>query len=100
MTYKKFLLTTLAALVLSMLSWLLFFRALDILNPETNFTISQNTKDNCLYGANLAKQGFVGTEFEDWNFYESCLLNVICTNQTRSCPVQEIHEQAAFFVVD
>jgi hypothetical protein len=64
---------------------------------EREFKIDKGTHESCLYGANRAKEGFIGTEFEDWNFYESCVLNVMCANPTNKCETEKIHEASKFF---
>jgi len=68
------------------------------MDDDRQFTIDKGTHENCLQGALQARKGFKGTEFERWNFYESCLLNIECANPMPECPVKEIHEQSRFFL--
>lgn len=65
--------------------------------PKRSFEVDQNTYESCLYGAKRAREGFVGTQFENWNFYETCLLNLYCSG-IHECPTKEIHEASSFFI--
>lgn len=67
------------------------------IHPKKEFKVDQNTHESCLYGANRAKEGFVGTQFENWNFYETCLLNLYCSG-VHECHTKEIHEASSFFL--
>lgn len=60
--------------------------------------VSQGTKESCIFGANQAKEAFEGTRFEKWNFYETCILNIVCANPEKTCPVERIHQESAFFL--
>ena len=63
-----------------------------------SFIVDNGTYMSCLEGALRARVGFRGTDFARWNFYESCVLNIACSNPMRECPVKEIHEQSQFFL--
>lgn len=55
--------------------------------------ISEGTRQECRYGADLAKKGFQGTEFENWNFYHTCVVNIVCSNPDKACPIEQIHQE-------
>lgn len=73
--------------------------SINLLNcsKPTTYSVSSQNHESCLYGAVRAREGFKGTQFEDWNFYESCLLNIECANPIPECPTKEIHEASKFF---
>jgi len=86
------------ALAVSIALWLYVIpSALENAQPVA-YKIPDATHRDCLIGANEAKLGFVGTKFENWNFYQSCVLNVECTTPLHDCPTEEIYEQSKFFV--
>lgn len=41
---------------------------------------SDNTRRDCYYGASVAQKAFVGTKFESFDFYQSCLDNIKYAN--------------------
>lgn len=84
------------ALLLVVILAIAFFFCYRMDNNE--FFLDEGTHKSCLDGALRAREGFKGTEFERWNFYESCLLNIVCANPMYECPVKEIHEQSRFFL--
>lgn len=63
----------------------------------SEYRVDPGTHANCLTGALQARKGFKGTEFEHWNFYETCLLNIECANPMPVCPVEEIKKASQFF---
>lgn len=54
--------------------------------------VSRQTQLFCMADARSAKQDYVGTKFADFNFYESCLLNLTCINTMNDCPTDQIKE--------
>ena len=44
------------------------------------YIFSSDTMASCEYGASITKKAFVGTEFEDFDFYQSCLDNIKYAN--------------------
>lgn len=40
----------------------------------------ERTERACRYGSEITKRGFIGTQFEDFDFYESCLDNAYNTS--------------------
>lgn len=62
-------------------------------------SISLN-REGCLYGAERAREAFINTEFSDWNFYETCLLNVMCSNPEKECPREAIAQESERFIYD
>ncbi|MCG3203993.1 MAG: hypothetical protein KCHDKBKB_00670 [Elusimicrobia bacterium] len=43
-------------------------------------TVGEQTKENCRYGAELTKPAFKGTQFENYDFYQSCIDNILYAN--------------------
>lgn len=43
-------------------------------------TVSDQTKRDCQYGAELTKPAFKGTQFENYDFYQSCIDNILYAN--------------------
>lgn len=45
-----------------------------------NREADEGTKRSCRYGSEITKKAFVGTEFENFDFYKSCLENIYNAN--------------------
>lgn len=69
-----------------------------VLLSKPKQVITEGLKKDCLYGSELAREGFKGTEFEDYNFYKMCVENVVCSSPTKECPVKLIHEETKDWV--
>lgn len=64
---------------------------------RVDWTIPEGTHKDCLKGALAAREAFENTKFSDWNFYQTCVLNVECSSPITKCPHDKIHEQSKFF---
>lgn len=71
-TMTKFIITTCVAL--------LFVYLIHTATKSDQYVFTNDTLANCEYGASITKPTFVGTEFENFDFYQSCLDNIRYAN--------------------
>ncbi|MBP9819389.1 hypothetical protein KBC79_01485 [Candidatus Woesebacteria bacterium] len=64
--------------------------------PVGEYKVPTAVHNTCVEAAEKMHESFIGTKFEDYNFYYGCVLNIECVTTVKECPIEEIHKQSEF----